>query len=47
MDAFIQDQIISKINMLIEIINRIKAALKELIIPQPENVVPDTKPANG
>ena len=47
MDAFIQDQIISKINMVIDIIKRLRDALKELIIPRQENVTEETKPVNG
>ena len=33
MDAFIQDQLITKINVIIEVIKRIRDALKELIMP--------------
>ena len=33
MDAFIQGEILSKINMVIEIIKRIRDALRELILP--------------
>lgn len=47
MDAFISDQIISKINMVLDIIKRIRDAIKELIIPQPENVENNLKTSDG
>lgn len=36
MDAFIQGEILSKINIVIEVIKRIRDALKELLLPTQE-----------
>lgn len=39
MDAFIQNEILSKINVIIEVIKRLRDAIKELIMPTPSDKV--------